>query len=133
MAHAVELRKECPDTETWCGYLDGSIQGEQKDQLAAHLERCERCFEEVASIQAGMIKSEEEEKLLETPGLLLEKGKILVPEPLLKPVWKVLSYGVAACLLIGIALNILECKDYSCKFRQSRYQFRHIEMIIYFW
>jgi len=106
MAHAIEHQKGCPDTEIWCGYLDGAIQGEEKAQLAAHLEGCDPCFEDVASIQAALIKAEEEEELLETPDLLLKKGQKLISRPGIKPVWKLLSYAAAACLLLGIAFWI---------------------------
>ena len=58
MAHGIELRNGCPGTEIWCGYLDGTIQSEEKAQLAAHLEGVEKRWTSLEREDADLKRSE---------------------------------------------------------------------------
>ena len=40
----------CPPVETWCAYVDGSMSEAEKQPLADHLARCDRCFTAVAAL-----------------------------------------------------------------------------------
>ena len=45
---------DCPDLQSWCGYLDGSIDGAQAVALGTHLEGCDRCFATVTGLRRDL-------------------------------------------------------------------------------
>ena len=95
----------CPDRETWCGYLDGTITGRRREELKEHLKACRSCFEEVASIRSALIESSRTE-LVRTPDVLLKRGKELHTEPTVRPTrWRTILYAAAACVVLGLVLQ----------------------------
>lgn len=45
---------DCPDLQTWCGYVDGSISGPASERLATHLRLCDRCFATIAELRGDL-------------------------------------------------------------------------------
>lgn len=50
----------CPDLETWCAYVDGSVAAGLRPALAQHLAACDRCFAAVVQVRISLAESGQE-------------------------------------------------------------------------
>ncbi|MDA0710425.1 MAG: hypothetical protein O3B73_09500 [bacterium] len=92
--------RSCPDGETWLGYVDGSPTVPERPVLQSHLERCDRCFALVMSINKSLLET----GTVQTPPHLLQKAS-QVNRPKKQNRW--LPISAAAAILIGLGLHAL--------------------------
>jgi hypothetical protein len=90
----------CPDGETWLGYVDGSPTVPERPELQSHLDKCDRCFALVMSINKSLLET----GTLQTPPHLLQKAS-RVNRPQKQNRW--LPISAAAAILIGLGLHAL--------------------------
>jgi len=68
-------RAGCPDEESLAGFLGGSLRGNAKEQLEAHLAGCSFCLDELVAAHKAMEGAENQK----VPREIIEKAMALVP------------------------------------------------------
>jgi len=97
----------CPGMETWCAYLDGSVDDEVRGTLARHLATCDRCFSTVVSVRESLGAADEADPTVTTPPELVRTAQGIGGSPRRR--W-IRVYAAAAALAL-IALGLWQVLD----------------------
>ena len=106
MAQETQQPTSCPSPETWYAYVDGSLAVSQQSDLAEHLQECDRCFTQVASIRNAVETFDQTSSGDTTPEALLEQASGGSKTPTSRSV-RSLVYAAAAVLVLGLGLTAL--------------------------